>query len=117
MADLATQNVVSKGWPILELNIQPIIRAARTMKAFKHSIVLHQSLDTPIAIFPSSIEAYTLSPWNKTNICHNSSTVPISCDDKRTRQDDNRHGARTDAVSSTKAGDKQNLATPNSNLC
>ena len=57
LTDFATNfgnvNVVSEGRPILELNIQPIIRAARTMKAFEDNIILHQSLDTPIAISPS----------------------------------------------------------------
>jgi hypothetical protein len=39
MADFATDygnvNVVSEGCPISELNIQPIVKAARTMKAFE----------------------------------------------------------------------------------
>jgi hypothetical protein len=63
MADFATDfgnvNMVSEGWPISDLHIQPIIRAARTIKAFEDNIILHQSVDTPIAILPSSIEMYT----------------------------------------------------------
>jgi uncharacterized linocin/CFP29 family protein len=92
MADFATDfgnvNVVSKGRPLSDLNIQPIIRAARTMKAFEDNTILHQSLDTPIAILPSSTKAYTLSPWNKTNICHNLAKDASSCDDKHTGQED-----------------------------
>ena len=110
MADFATDfgnvNVVSKGCPILDLNIQPIIRAARTMKAFEDNITLHQSLDTPIPILPSSIEAYTLSPWNKTNIFHNLSNNASPHDNKRTGQDGYSRGACSDAASHTNAGDK-----------
>ena len=66
MAEFATDfgnvNMVSEGPPISDLTIQPIIRAARTMKAFEDNITLHQSLYTPIAILPFSIKAYTLSP-------------------------------------------------------
>ena len=115
MADFATDfgnvNVVSEGHPISELNIKPIIGAARPMKAFEDNIILHQSLDTPIAILPSSIEAYTLSLWNKTNVCHDLATDAPSRDDKRTGQDDNQHGARNDAASHTNAGDKHNPTT------
>ncbi len=92
MADFETDfgnvNVVLEGRPILELNIQPIIRAAWTMKAFEDNIILHQSLDNPIIISPSSIKAYTLSPWIKTNVCHNSAIDALSCDDKHTEQED-----------------------------
>ena len=35
------------------------------------NIILHQSLGTPIITMVSSIEAYTLNPWNKTNSCNN----------------------------------------------
>jgi hypothetical protein len=103
MTDFTTNfgnvNVVSKGRPILELNIQPIIRAVRTMKDFEENIILRQFLDTPIVtIIPSSIKAYTQSPWNKTSICHSSATNALSCDDKPTGQDDNRPGARTDVL-------------------
>ena len=116
MADFATDfgnvSVVSEGCPISDLNIQPIIRAARAMKAFEDNVTLHQSLDTPIAILPSSIEAYTLSPWNKTNICHNSANTASPCDDKRTGQDDYSHEARGDTASHTNAGDKRNPTTP-----
>ena len=82
------------------------------MKAFEDNIILHQSLDTPIAILPSSIKAYTLSPWNKTNICHNSANDTSSHDDKYTGQDDYSPGARNDAASGTNAGDKRNPTTP-----
>ena len=116
MADFATDfgnvNVVSEGRPISDLNIQPIIRAARTIKAFEDNIILHQSLDTPIAILQSSIEAYTLSPWNKTNICHNLANNASPRDNKRIGQEDYSHGARSDAASGTNAGDKRNPFTP-----
>jgi hypothetical protein len=59
-------NVASENQPILELNIQPLIRAITTMRAFKDNIILHQSLGMPIVTMASSIEAYTLNPWNKT---------------------------------------------------
>ena len=84
------------------------------MKAFEDNIILHQSLDTPIAILPSSIGAYTLSPWNKTNICHNLANDASSCDNKHTGQDDYSRVARNDAASRTNAGDKGNPTTPES---
>ena len=110
MAEFATDfgnvNMVSEGPPISDLTIQPIIRAARTMKAFEDNITLHQSLDTPIPILPSSIEAYTLSPWNKTNIFLNLSNNASPHDNKRTGQDGYSRGACSDAASHTNAGDK-----------
>ena len=116
VADFATEfgnlNVVSESHPILDLHIQPIIRATRTMKAFEDNVALHQALDTPIAILPSSIEAYTLSPLNKTNICHNLANNASSGDDKRTGQDNYARGAFSDAASCTNTGDKGNLTTP-----
>jgi hypothetical protein len=112
VADFGNVNVVSEGCPNLDLNIQPIIRAARTMKAFEDNITLHQSLDTAIAILPSSIEAYTLSLWNKTNICHNLANDASPRDNKRTGQDHYSRGAHSDAASRTNAGDKRNPTTP-----
>jgi hypothetical protein len=64
-------NVASENQPILELNIQPLICAITTMRAFKDNIILHHSLGMPIVTVASSIEAYTLNPWNKTNSCDN----------------------------------------------
>jgi hypothetical protein len=64
-------NNASESQPILELNIQPLIHAITTMRAFKDNIILHHSLGMPIITMVSSIEAYTLSPWNKTNSCNN----------------------------------------------
>jgi hypothetical protein len=75
IADFATDfgnvNVTSENQPISELNIQPLIRAITTMRAFKDNIILHHSLGTPIVTMALSIEAYTLNPWNKTNSCNN----------------------------------------------
>jgi hypothetical protein len=116
VADFATEfgnlNVVSESHPILDLHIQPIIRATRTMKAFEDNVALHQALDTPIAILPSSIEAYTLSPLNKTNICHNLANDASPCDNKHTGQDNHSRGAHSDAASCTNAGARRNLTTP-----
>jgi hypothetical protein len=64
-------NVASENQPILELNIQPLIHAISTMRALKDNIILHHSLGMPIVTKASSIEAYTLNPWNKTNSCDN----------------------------------------------
>jgi hypothetical protein len=116
MADFATDfgnvNVVSKGRPISDLNIQPIIRAARTMKAFEDNLTLHQSLDTSITILPSSIKVYTQSPWNKTTTCHNLANYASPRDNKHTGQDNYSRGACSDSASRTNAGDKRNPTTP-----
>jgi hypothetical protein len=63
-------NVASENQPILELNIQLLICAITTIRSFKDIIILHQSLGMPIVTMASSIEAYTLNPWNKTNSCN-----------------------------------------------
>jgi hypothetical protein len=60
-------NITSENQPITELNIQPLIHAITTMRAFEGNIILHHSLGTPIVTMTSSIEAYTL----KTNSCNN----------------------------------------------
>ena len=121
MADFATDfgnaNVVSEGHPILELNIQTIVKAARTMKAFEDNIILHQSLDTPIAMLSSSIKAYTLSPWNNTNICHNLANDTSSHDNKRIGQGDHSRGARNDTASHTNTGDKHTPTTSTPTFC
>jgi hypothetical protein len=43
------------------------------MIALKDDIILHHSLGMPIITMASSVEAYTLNPWNKTNSCNNAS--------------------------------------------
>ncbi len=63
--------IASENQPISELNIKPLIFAIATMRAFKDNIILHHSLETPIITMASSVEAYTLNPWNKTNSCNN----------------------------------------------
>ena len=54
---------------------------------------------------------YTLSPWNKTNICHSLANDASSCDNKHTGQDDYSCGAHNDTASRTNAGDKHNSST------
>ncbi len=75
IADFATNfgnvNIAAENQSISELNIQPLICAVTTMRAFEDNIILHQSLGMPINIMVSSIEAYTLNPWNKINSCNN----------------------------------------------
>jgi hypothetical protein len=82
VADFATNfgnvNVTAENCPILELNIQPLVCAITMMRAFEDNIILHQSLGTPIIAMASSIEAYTLNPWNKTNSCDNSCPNALS---------------------------------------
>ncbi len=64
-------NVAAESQPISELNIQPLICAITTMRAFKDNIILHHSLWMPIITMASSIEACTLNPQNKTKSCNN----------------------------------------------
>jgi hypothetical protein len=75
IADLATNfgnvNVPSENQPISKLNIQPLICTITTMRAFKNNIILHHFLGMPMVNMASSIEAYTLNLWNKTNSCDN----------------------------------------------
>jgi hypothetical protein len=54
-------NVASENRLISELNIEPLICAIMTMRAFKDNIILHHSLGMPIVTMVSSIEAYTLT--------------------------------------------------------
>ncbi len=74
IADFATNfgnvNVASENQPLSELNIQPLIHAVTTMRAFKDNIILHHSLGRLIVTMASSIEAYTLNSLNKMNSCH-----------------------------------------------
>jgi hypothetical protein len=75
------------------------------------NIILHQSLGTPIITMVSSIEAYTLNPWNKTNSCNN------TCPDAPHQP--NNPGSKPvtsngDKAPCTSAGDKHNTTTPES---
>jgi hypothetical protein len=71
--DFGNVNVTSENCPISELNIQPLVCTITMLRAFEDKIILNQSLGTPFMIMASSIKAYTLNPWNKTNSCNNSS--------------------------------------------
>ncbi len=79
------------------------------MRAFKDNIILHQSLGMPIVTMASSIEAYILSPWNKTNSCDNTrpnaSHQPNIPGPKTVTSNGNK-------VPCTSAGDKRNTTTP-----
>jgi hypothetical protein len=72
-ADFGNINVASENGLISELNMQPLVCTITMLKAFEDDIILRQSLGTPIVTMASSIKAYTLNPWNKTNTCNNSS--------------------------------------------
>jgi hypothetical protein len=72
--DFGNVNVTSENCPISELNIQPLVHAITMLRAFEDNIILHQSHGTPIMTMTSSIKAYTLNSWNKTNSCTNSSS-------------------------------------------
>jgi hypothetical protein len=79
------------------------------MRAFEDNIILHQSLGMPIVTMASSIEAYTLNPWNKTNFCDN--THPD------TPHQSNNSGSKFvtsngDKAHCTSAGDMCNTITP-----
>ncbi len=53
--DFGNVNFESENLPILELNIQPLICAITTMRAFEDNITLHHSLVVPIITMASSI--------------------------------------------------------------
>ncbi len=104
-------NVGSENQPISELNIQPLIRAITTMRAFEDSIILHHSLGMPIVTIASSIEDYNLNPWNKTNFCNG------ACPDAPHQS--NIPGPKPvpsngDKVPRTSTGDMCNTTTPES---
>jgi hypothetical protein len=60
--------IAAENQSISELDIYPLIGAITMMRAFEDNIILHQSLGMPITTMASSIETYTLNPWNKTNL-------------------------------------------------
>jgi hypothetical protein len=101
-------NIASENGPICELNIQPLICAITTTRAFEDNIILHYSLGMPIITMVPSIETYTLNPWNKTNSCDNAHPAaphqpnipgpkPVTSNGKK--------------VPCTSAGDKPNTTT------
>jgi hypothetical protein len=107
--DFGDVNITSENQPILELNIQLLICAITTMRAFEDNIILHLFLGTPIITMASSIEAYTLNPWNKINSCNNAypdaphqSNIPGP---KPAPTNGNK-------VPCTSAGDKHNTTSP-----
>jgi hypothetical protein len=107
--NLGNMNLTSENQPISELNIQPLICAITTMRTFKDNIILCHSLGTTIIAMVSSIEAYTLNPWNKTNSCNN------TCPDAPHQS--NIPGpkpvpANGNKVPHTSMGDNSNITTP-----
>ncbi len=104
-------NVAAKNQSISELNIQSLIHAITTLRAFEDNIILHHSPGTPIVTMASSIEAYTSNLWNKTNSCNN--TPPDAL------HQPNNPGSKPvtfngDKAPCTSAGDKRNTMTPES---
>ncbi len=81
------------------------------MRAFEGNIILHQSLGMHIVTMASSIEAYTLNTWNKTNSCNN------NCPDaphQPNNPDSNPITSNGNKAPRTSAGDKHNTMTPKS---
>jgi hypothetical protein len=112
VADFATDfgniNIVSENQPISELNIQPLVHAITTLRAFEDNIILHQSLGTPIVPMTSSIKAYTLNPWNKTDSCNKFS--PDALPQANNSGPNPTHQRKL--TDRTSAGDKRNTTTP-----
>jgi hypothetical protein len=109
--NFGNMNIASENQTISELNIQSLICAITTMRAFKDNIILHHSLGMPIVTMASSIEAKDLNPWYKTNSCNN------ACPDAPHQL--NIPGAKPtlsngNNVPRTSAGDKHNTMTPES---
>jgi hypothetical protein len=104
-------NVEAGNQSISKLNIQPLICAITTMRAFEDNIILHQSLGMPIVTILSTIEAYTLNQGNKMNSCNN------TCPDAPHQP--NNSGSKPitpngDKAPCTSAGDKRNTMTSKS---
>jgi hypothetical protein len=111
--DFDNVNVTSENQPILELNIQHLIHAITTMRAFEDNIIVHHSLGMPIVTMASSIVAYTLNPWNKMSSCNN------ACPDAPHQPNIPGHKpviSNGDKVPCTSVGDKRNTTTPESGL-
>jgi hypothetical protein len=102
-------NIASENQPILELNIQPLIRAITTMSAFEDNIILPHSLGMPITM-ASSIEDYTLKTWNKMNSCNNDAPCQSNIPGPKPVP------SNGDKLPCTSLGDKHNTTTPKSRL-
>jgi hypothetical protein len=113
--NFGNMNVASENHPILEPNIQPLVCAITTLRAFEDNIILHQFLGTPIVTMVSSIKAYTLHPLNKTNFCNNSSPaafpLAINLGNNLNHQCKPTNTSPSDKVSHTSAGDKRKTTT------
>ncbi len=104
-------NITPKNQPMLEPNIQPLIHAITTMRAFKVNIILHHSLGMLSITMASSIEAYTLTPWKKMNSCNNACPVAPHQSNIPGPKPVPSNGNK---VPCTSAGDKHNTTTPES---
>ncbi len=81
------------------------------MRALEDNIILHHSLGMPIVTMASSIEAYTLNPWNKMNSCNN------ACPDAPHQSNipgPNPVPSNGNKVPCTSTGDKHNTTIPES---
>jgi hypothetical protein len=112
-ADFGNVNIAAENQSISELNIQPLIQAITTRRAFEDNIILHQSFGMPIITMASFSDAYNLNPWIKTNSCNN------TCPDAPHQP--NNPGPKPVTSNGNKApctstGDRHNTTTPERGL-
>ncbi len=67
--DFGNGNIMSKACLIIELNTSTMKSALTVLKTFCSQINLHQATMTTIMVMPGSVTAYTVSPWNYTQVC------------------------------------------------
>jgi hypothetical protein len=79
------------------------------MRVFEDNIILHQSLVMPFVTMASSIEAYTLSPWNKTKSCNNTCPYAPHQPNNPCSKPVTSNGNK---ALCTSAGDRHNTTTP-----
>jgi hypothetical protein len=67
--DFGNRSIMSEACLITKLNMSAMLCALIVLKTFCSQINLHQATMTAITAMPGSVTAYTVIPWNNTQVC------------------------------------------------
>jgi hypothetical protein len=108
--DLGNGNVMPEACLVNELNTSALVRALTVLKTFCSQINLHQATMTAITVMPGSVTAYTIGPWNNTQVCK-----PRNDERKYLVDDASHSNSNNTSTPEQHNGGKHNPTTPDTN--